>query len=219
MPNKKQTKVSKTDQHLIKKITPQQAKEMAINLFMKKYRPKEILEQLSEDVLPKFLDNSKKYPKKTRQAFVEKLLAANMVFALDSHYLAVMTTDKKLRPFVLEFCNQLVKEYNCKTHSEKALAELAVNAYARIIAYSQLMRMMRDPQNIGSLSHEKIGFCSMMSKELDRTNRQFITALITLKQFKMPPLQVNVRTESAFIAQNQQLNKIDVRKDENIKPK
>ena len=42
--------------------------------------------------------------------------------------------------------------------------------------------------------------------ELDRANRQFLTALQTLKQIKAPQLEVNVETKTAFVAQNQQFN-------------
>ena len=64
----------------------------------------------------------------------------------------------------------------------------------------------------------------MISKELDRANRQFITALTTLKQIKAPSLEINVKTKAAFVAQNQQLNvnptdKNNLNKNENIEPK
>ena len=61
-----------------------------------------------------------------------------------------------------------------------------------------------------------------MSKHIDRANRQFITALTTLKQIKMPSLAISVKTKAAFVAQNQQLNVNPSNKNnlnENIKPK
>jgi hypothetical protein len=45
-----------------------------------------------------------------------------------------------------------------------------------------------------------------MSKELDRANRQFITALTTLKQMKTPSIEINVTAKTAFVGKNQQFN-------------
>jgi len=47
---------------------------------------------------------------------------------------------------------------------------------------------------------------SILSKELDRASRHFTTLLLTLRQLKSPPFQVNVKTKTAFVAQNQQIN-------------
>jgi len=74
------------------------------------------------------------------------------------------------------------------------------------------------------LSKERTNHLSVMSKQLDQANRQFITALTTLKQIKMPSLAISVKTKAAFVAQNQQLNinpinKDNTNKDENVEPK
>jgi len=45
-----------------------------------------------------------------------------------------------------------------------------------------------------------------LSKTKEREFKQFVTALQILKQLQAPPLQVNIKAQSAYIAQNQQNN-------------
>ena len=45
-----------------------------------------------------------------------------------------------------------------------------------------------------------------LSKTKEREFKQFVTALQTMKQLQAPPLQVNIKAQSAYIAQNQQNN-------------
>jgi hypothetical protein len=61
-------------------------------------------------------------------------------------------------------------------------------------------------RNADGVSSEINGYCAVMSKELDRANRHYLSALATLKQLKSPPFQIQVRTQNAFVAQNQQIN-------------
>jgi len=62
--------------------------------------------------------------------------------------------------------------------------------------------------NIEWLSPEKNGLYANYSKEVDRAHRQFMMAITTLKQMKSPTPQINVRTNTAFVAQNQQVNAV-----------
>jgi len=100
-------------------------------------------------------------------------------------------------------CNDLIREYDCKTPSEKATAQIIANAYIRIMKYSRRLDAFND---IDYLSFEKNGFYSMISRELDRAERQYISALGILRQMKQPQMQVNIKTNTAFIADKQQLN-------------
>jgi hypothetical protein len=45
-----------------------------------------------------------------------------------------------------------------------------------------------------------------ISKDLDRAYRQFASTLTLLREIKSPTLTVNVKANTAFIAQQQQLN-------------
>ena len=70
------------------------------------------------------------------------------------------------------------------------------------------------------LTHEKNGYYSLISKELDRAHRQYITTLTLLQQIKQPSIKVNVKTKNAYIAENQQINASDLKPTtyENIDP-
>jgi hypothetical protein len=57
----------------------------------------------------------------------------------------------------------------------------------------------------------------VIGRELDRANRQFISALTTLRQLKAPTPSINVIAKNAFMAGQQQFN--NKNSDENISPK
>jgi len=59
-------------------------------------------------------------------------------------------------------------------------------------------------------------FISIMSKELDRANRNYLTAINNLIEIKRPQMNINVKTNNAYFWQNQQINN-NKTKDENIK--
>ncbi len=48
-----------------------------------------------------------------------------------------------------------------------------------------------------------IKYLSVLSKELDRANRQYISALQTLYSLKQPPLSVSLKTDTAYLANQQ----------------
>lgn len=135
----------------------------------------------------------------------DKYASAIYVFALDNHYAATDTVKKEYKPMVIEIANQFVAEYRCTNPSEKALADLAASAYCRYIQYSSHFQNI---SNIEWLSSEKNGLYANYSKEVDKAYRQFLTAIMTLKQMKSPISQINVRTNTAFVAQNQQVNAV-----------
>lgn len=121
---------------------------------------------------------------------------------LETHY-PIAETLTNNRPLIIELSNELIKEYDCKTPTEKTLVHVIAGAYGRILEYSKIFNNF---QRIDYISHEKNGYYNIISKELDRAQRHYITALTTLRQIKTPEIKVNVRANTAFVAQNQQLN-------------
>lgn len=216
----KQALVKKEDKAIIKKMTVEEAKDFIKEIAYIDGEPKRIMKELSEDLLPQI--KAGKANKKVREKTTETVSKALIVYGLETHYPLAETVNKKYRPLVIEFSNQLIQEYKCQTSSEKALAEIVANAYMRVLEFSELMNSVR--RNLEDITNIKNGLYSILSKELDRANRQFITAITTLKQIKTPSLEINVKTKAAFIAQNQQLNtnpanKNNLNKNENIEPK
>jgi hypothetical protein len=121
--------------------------------------------------------------------------------------------------FSIEFANLLVEEYGCNTPSEKALVQVITSAYIRSLQYAEMLSINTSGGG-KPISHERNNYYSFLSKEIDRAQRQYITGLHTIKQLKSPSLPVTIKTTTAFIAENQQVNNINGAKDHEInKPK
>ena len=58
------------------------------------------------------------------------------------------------------------------------------------------------------ITNELNNYYNFLSKEIDRAQRQYITGLQTLKQLKSPSLPVTIKTTTAYIAENQQVNSV-----------
>lgn len=128
-----------------------------------------------------------------------------------ARYPFLESVTEKYQALAVNFVRELMAEYDCQTSSEKAVARVAAAAYARAFDYSEEMRNCRAIEWHGGATN---GYFSMISKEVDRANRQFMAAMTTLKQMKAPGLQVNVTAKNAFLAGNQQFNTSEI-----IKPK
>jgi len=131
---------------------------------------------------------------------------ATVALGLSTHVPVAETVRKEYRLFLVEMVRDIEREYDCKTPSEKALAETIASAYVRTLQASQELLSARNQiESLFGLG-QKTQYCSMLSKELDRANRQFTSALLTLKQLKSPSLEISVKAKTAFIGQNQQFN-------------
>jgi hypothetical protein len=109
----------------------------------------------------------------------------------------------KLGPLAIELTRQLITQYKCDTVAEKTLAEVAAAAYIRVLRYSTALNRTYE---LGKASPELNKFMSVMSVEIDRANRHYLTALNTLKGFKQPSVNVTFNAQTAFVAQHQNVN-------------
>ena len=105
--------------------------------------------------------------------------------------------------FVVEFFKNLIKEYDCKTPSEKSLAEVVALNFVRIL---ETQRKIKDVEKKVETRYD-IQYIGILSKELDRAERHYLTSLQTLRMLKMPQLSVNISTKNAFVGNNQVLQK------------
>jgi len=216
----KQAFVKKENKAIGTKMTVEEVKDFLNRMTYVDCDPDQIMKKLSEDLLPRIKAHNAN--EKVIKETTETAYKAMMVYGLDTQYPLAETVNKSYRPLAIEFSRQLIQEFDCKTPSEKALAQIVVNAYLRVIDNSKRFNNCYEAGEY--LSKERTNHLSVMSKQLDRANRQFITALTTLKQIKMPSLAISVKTKAAFVAQNQQLNinppnKDNSNKNENIEPK
>lgn len=128
---------------------------------------------------------------------------AAMTFGFDNDYVLAYTVAENYRGLVVELRRKLIKNFDCKTHAEKALVDMAVSGYMRVLRASQAFTGCLSQ---GSTNNNLNQFMSIMSKEIDRAHRHFTTAYQMLVQLKQPSLNVHLKTKNAFVAQAQQFN-------------
>jgi len=104
--------------------------------------------------------------------------------------------------------NDLVQEHKVKSLSDNLLIDLLANAYFRAMRTSSAYNVIVQTKEGGVLKDKKI---APLLKELNRTiqsaNQQVLSVLAYLKQRDQKPIKVNIKTQGAYIAQNQQFNK------------
>lgn len=203
MSSDKSAKPEKASNKLIAKRSPEEVRKLLTN-YQAQVGPKNLLKHTAE--LWSEYENAPNDAKKLEieGKLNEKLEHASAIVALDNHMLVAEVLNKdKYRTLVIELCNQLMAEYECKTSSEKMLAQTAAWAYCRMLEYSAKLNGLTRQEY---LSNEKNGYYSMLSREVDRCARQYLSAINTLKHFKQPPVTVTFKAQNAFVAQNQQIN-------------
>lgn len=149
------------------------------------------------------LANGKPWDKEGQYYVGRKLIFAA---GIGSQYTVTEAVPEQYAPFAVSFTRQLIKEHECRSASEIATAEAAAIGYTNFICHSKLS---------GIYPHETIHY-----KQADRSFRQYLSSLSALKQMKAPPVQVNVvRANTAFVAQNQQVNATSKEETETYEPK
>ena len=114
---------------------------------------------------------------------------------------------------------RVIRDYNCKTSLELMLADSIVSSYWRIMKNERAInRMIEKEDSSYSFDQLKVNVLKELNREVDLANRRLNTDIVLLKEMKQPALKVNVKTNNAFIGQNQQFND-QTQKDENNEPK
>ena len=203
--NKKEISTEGFDSNLVR--------AKAAKILQYGYEPHIVLKRF-DDLFRQASEKGKDVDQKSEE--VQKLLRdASMVIGLDNQFPIICAINGEYRSLAIEFANGLTREYEVKTPSEKSLVQAAVNAYIQLLHNS---RRFNDAEESGKyISSERTKYLAMLGKQIDRANRQLMSAIAMLQQMKNPPLNVNIRTHTAFVAQNQQLNNNQVKQDETIK--
>lgn len=185
--------------------TPEEARRTLENILAVNSDPQVVFDKLAEEVIPKLINGSDKEKNWAKDEISCRSEEAIMALGLTNHYHLIPTADKQYAALALSMTRQIEKDYDCKTATEKATAEVITIAYIKMIDSS---RMFTDwSENKGTLKmKDRIGYLEVMSRQTDRACRQFIAGLALLKQMKQPPLEVTIRTKNTFVANNQQIN-------------
>ena len=115
-------------------------------------------------------------------------------------FLLTVIAPERYKTFGLNMFRQLKEEYNCTKVSEQATAELATLSYVRALDMQSRITNVLDK---GTISESGAKFIAILSKDIDRTTRQYFTAIQTLRMLKQPSLNVNIKTNTAIVGQNQ----------------
>lgn len=134
----------------------------------------------------------------------------------EKHFLLAESVNTKFAAMSIKMTQDLMKEYNCTTTLEKSLVEIIVNAFCRSLNLSAQLTTVLSRHSIG-IEQSHINLYNFLGKELDRANREYLTALSTLQQIKSPSIKVNLKAETAIVGQNQQFNSINSNQNENNK--
>lgn len=160
-----------------------------------------LLEKYTEALSNKKVNEEEKQELKEE---VDKMLSKVVsVLTLENHAVASRTVSEFYESMVIEIANQLVKEYDVKTPSERALVGMIASSYGRYMEYA---RAFNNTQRLDYITNEKNAFYRNFAVEADRAFRQFQSGLAMLRQMKSPSMKVTVKAETAFVANNQQVN-------------
>lgn len=125
---------------------------------------------------------------------------AMTLFEFDKGVLLLNSVSDLHKVFAIEFSKNLQKEYDCKTPSEKSLAHITSLNFIRSL---EIQHRINSYLEMKTINQNGIGYLNVMSKELDRAERHYLTSLQALRTIKMPQLEVNIRTQTAIVGQNQ----------------
>lgn len=181
---KKMIRIDKKEQAIVAKATLQEFKTAFDSLYV----TKQAEEELAKGVDPKgYMPNSAVYKALTLHEF-------------DHGVLLIEGFKDELKTFVVDLSKQIQREYGCSTASQRATAELAASSYARTL---QSQMMITRYLSKGEFTDLGVLYMKFLSKELDRANRHYITAIQTLVSLKQPSMNITVKTNTANIAQQQ----------------
>ena len=147
-----------------------------------------------------------------------------MLYGLENGMWATTISRKKYYGALATMRKNIVNQYNCRASLELMLADRIVASYWRALKCDMVFnRLIEDEDGNFSFNQLKVNVLKEFNKGMELANRQLSANIILLKELKQPKLDVKVRTDNAYIAQNQQLNinpnKDSSNKDENIEPK
>ncbi|MGW8185008.1 MAG: hypothetical protein ACWGHO_02760 [Candidatus Moraniibacteriota bacterium] len=138
---------------------------------------------------------------KDKEEMNEHLTTISFAYGVETGHIVSSCTNESFQKMAFQMKKELEKEFDCKSYSEKALVDLAVNGYVRAMRYSWKME-----GNQTYIGQKYDGYRNYLSHEIDRAQRHYISAIETLKFMKQPSLRVNIKTNNAFVGENQQFN-------------
>lgn len=130
-----------------------------------------------------------------------------LCFGLENGYWLSRLDYPKYAGTLGQMRQKLIQEYQCTTTLELMLVDRIVAAYWRGQRSDSMYNSILEGDNNtwGFYDRTKINLLKEMTKGSEIAHRQLQANIVLLKELKQPPLNVNVKAENAYIAQNQQV--------------
>lgn len=109
----------------------------------------------------------------------------------------------RVKPMMQKLREDMIKDYACATTLELSLVDVIILAYSRILFQSEVIK---DIMGHDALTIQDQKSLAVVSKDLDRANRQYLGAFQTLLRLKSRPVSMQVNVNTAYIGQNQVVN-------------
>jgi len=188
----------------IKVFDPEETKKKVLKFISILGDKEMLLKELGEDIIPNYTKSvTGKEKDQMFEKFQKKSSDLLRILELESHMCLMETFTPSYQMLSNEMSDQMIKEYNCDTGLERSLVEVIVNSFIRIIDNS---RRLNNEFECGEITKNRNVFIANLSKQLDRANRQYFSALMTLRLLKSPQIEVNVKSTNTYMSQNQQIN-------------
>ncbi|EKD79731.1 MAG: hypothetical protein ACD_40C00331G0014 [uncultured bacterium] len=107
--------------------------------------------------------------------------------------------------FGVYLSHQLQNQYQCTTPVKKSLAHLASLDYCRVFEIQRLINRFLNKVNVTDLEIKRF---TVMSKELDRAQRHYLTTIQALEIGLQPAIKLSIRTQTANIASQQAIQQV-----------
>lgn len=162
------------------------------------YSPRTVLLKANEEI--------KKYRKdKDYQLTDVTLVQAMSLREFETGVLMASVLPDSFKTMASELSKKLQEEYGCTTYGKKSLAEMAALNYGRILAIQKQLMGFLEKDGYGDLT---VKIIATLSKELDKAQRHYLTALQSLEMGLQPPLNVNIKTTTTNIANQQAIQQV-----------
>ena len=197
MPKKKSAKTKVIQ----KTYTPEQVTKFVKNTLALQGDESVLMKKMGDELLPKF--NAGEKSDELYKEIGDTALVLMRMRESDYHCNLMETFREQYRLLTKIMTEQTIEEYDCQTEIEKSLASVIVGAYVRYIDNSRRLNNELECENI---TRNRNVYIANLSKQVDRAQRQYLSAVATLMQIKAPSIEINIKSKTAFIAQHQQIN-------------
>ena len=181
----------------IKRYTVQEARSFVLESTSVLVDPNELLGKFANEYMPVVFSCDDGRQKEISEKISELALA----FSSETGFMLMKSVGEEYRSLALQMKRDLQEEFDCKTVSERMLVDLMVNSYIKKLRYSDKME-----HNQKYIGHKYDSYRNYLSKEIDRSYRQFTSSLEILRFLRQPAIKVSIKTNNAFVGENQQFN-------------